>query len=522
MLRTVATFMHNSHVKKGIPHKENCPICTSNKITAGDKTETGKQFRHLAKNYLYRLETENLKRQLPKKQLEKYTEHEGILYMQSRLVQESSPTVADLDFSLFYDSPDIKTLLPVVSATSALFFSFCMYVHLEIRLHCGVERCMREILKHIFPLHNPRAVIQKIRQNCVKCRIIEKKTCELRMRSHPSTRTTLAPVFYNLQLDICYGFVSKPHRQARTTMPIYALVGVCLLSSASSIMALESLETQEVILALERHCSRYGVPNTCFVDNGSQLLSLQNTEFNLREVHANVSDSLGLTIMPTTPKNHPSNGRVEAKIKILRSTLEKLSINPKSPQTALHWETLFSKIAAQMDDVPICKASSSNVRDEFWELITPNRLKLGRNMYRSLEGSIVLSQEVGPTAILERNQNLQKLWYRTFLSHIHHLIARPAKWLDTDKIEIGCIVLFVFNESKLGNSWRIGRVVDNPVENKLIIEYCSNRTYGKNGSFKLDKIVRSPRDVSVLFNANDVLLNSNDYYKTLLENATPF
>ena len=123
-----------------------------------------------------------------------------------------------------------------------------MYVHLEIRLHCGVERCMREILKHIFPLHNPRAVIQKIRQNCVKCRIIEKKTCELRMRSHPSTRTTLAPVFYNLQLDICYGFVSKPHRQARTTMPIYALVGVCLLSSATSIMALESLETQEVML----------------------------------------------------------------------------------------------------------------------------------------------------------------------------------------------------------------------------------------------------------------------------------
>ena len=182
------------------------------------------------------------------------------------------------------------------------------------------------------------------------------------MSNHPLMRTTLAPPFYNLQLDVVYGFLAKPHRQARTTMQIYALIGVCLLSSASTILALESLETQEICSALERHCSRYGVPNTIFVDNGSQLVSLQNAQYNLRDVHTNVHDSLGLSIVATTPKNHSSNGRIEAKVKILRSSLQKLSVNPKSPMTSLQWETLFSKISGTVSFGPSKMRSSTSQR----------------------------------------------------------------------------------------------------------------------------------------------------------------
>ena len=40
-------------------------------------------------------------------------------------------------------------------------------------------------------------------------------------------------------------------------------------------MALEGIETQDAVAALERHSCRYGVPSFVYVDNGTQLKTLQ-------------------------------------------------------------------------------------------------------------------------------------------------------------------------------------------------------------------------------------------------------
>ena len=55
--------------------------------------------------------------------------------------------------------------------------------------------------------------------------------------------------------------------------------------------------------------------------------------------------------------------------------------------TAIQWETLFSKVASTLDDLPIARGDSSSVSNVGFDILTPNRLKLGRNNYRSLEGS---------------------------------------------------------------------------------------------------------------------------------------
>jgi len=39
-------------------------------------------------------------------------------------------------------------------------------------------------------------------------------------------------------------------------------------------LAFEGLETQDVVLAIERHSSRHCVPAILFVDNGTQLMAL--------------------------------------------------------------------------------------------------------------------------------------------------------------------------------------------------------------------------------------------------------
>ena len=517
VLRTVSTFIHKCHLKKGVDKRDNCPLCTALETSAGDKAEAGKIFRILAKDYLFRKESSRLKLLLSKKNLAKYHEKAGILYLQSRLSEENPVSVHDLDFTVFFDSAEIHTFLPVVSATSALFFSYAMFVHEFVKPHSGVHRTMREIVNLMYAIDNGPQVIQKIRNDCSKCRRIDKKTLDLAMAQHHPARTTIAPAYYNVQADVVFGFRGQRFKGARgKTYPLYALCLVCLLTSASAIYCLEGLETQDVVQALERHTSRYGAPFQVFCDSGTQLVALQNTKFQLRDVNAVISDMQNTRVRVTTPQSHVSNGRVEAKIKILRQSIEKTFTGVNMAQTPLSWETLFSKIASQMDDVPISRSNSSSVNDPGWGLITPNRLKLGRNSFRSLEGSIMITKGSGDDKLLRRNHEIQQFWYDTFLSHIHALIPQPNKWHTSDSLAVGDIVLFTHTESSLGNSgWKIGRVVSIPDKSKVVIEYPSNKEYGEHGLKKLSTLVRSPRNISVIHRVEELDLNSNAYHQSL-------
>ena len=64
-----------------------------------------------------------------------------------------------------------------------------------------------------------------------------------------------------------------------------------------------------------------------------------------------------------------------------------MGVNTNHPQTVLQWETLFSKIANTVDNLSMAKRNTSNATNLGYEFITPNRLKLEPNNYRSLEGS---------------------------------------------------------------------------------------------------------------------------------------
>ena len=90
----------------------------------------------------------------------------------------------------------------------------------------------------------------------------------------------------------------------------------------------------------------------------------------LRDVHAQVQDSLGIKVVVSTAKAHSERGQVERMIKSLRESLEKMGVNTNHPQTVLQWETLFSKIANTVDNLPMAKGNTSNVTNLGSELIT--------------------------------------------------------------------------------------------------------------------------------------------------------
>ena len=179
-----------------------------------------------------------------------------------------------------------------------------------------------------------------------------------------------------------------------------------MLSGACNILAREGCETQNVVAAIERHSARYEVPGYIYVDNGTQLKALKHFSMSLRDVHAEVQDSSGIQVVVSKGIAQSETGRVERKIRSLRESLEKMRVITNHPQTVLQWETLFSKIANTVDNLPMAKGNRSNSSN-----LDPNRLKLGRNNYRVLEGSgIKLDMASNLTALLERNRELYCEW----------------------------------------------------------------------------------------------------------------
>ena len=67
--------------------------------------------------------------------------------------------------------------------------------------------------------------------------------------------------------------------------------------------------------------------------------------------------------------------------------LEKTGVQTNVSMTVIQWETTFAKIASSIDDLPLAKGNPSTVSNVGFEILTANRIKLGRNNQRSMEGA---------------------------------------------------------------------------------------------------------------------------------------
>ena len=456
----VRKWKHFSNQKARGECNFECWICNTEKMNSAAKN---RELITAAETVIFKFETEQILKAFPKGKQKAFVMKDGILYYNGRLDVKNQFTAKDLDMQVFFDAFEFSGLVPVVFSTSEFFFAYVMHVHTKVRPHAGTEITLKEVNKKMYIPDAPRKIIKAVRNDCVKCRIISRKTLEIEMATHHQSRTTLCPPFYNVQMDIIYGFRAQPFKKSRKSFKIYALVIVCLLTSATSILALEGMETQDVVSAIERHSAKYGVPGEIFVDNGSQLKALSETRFAIRSLDAYLFDALGLKITVSTPKAHEHQSRVENKVKQIRLMLKRMDDTVDFPLSVLQWETVFAKIANMLDDVPMAKGNCSNLSDLGYDVITPNRLKLGRNNSRSLEGSMVLLNDALPSDVLDRNRKITATFYQILVDRVHHLLSRPPKWCATSKQRpmVNDTVLFLFKEGNLsmgGSTWKIGKV----------------------------------------------------------------
>jgi hypothetical protein len=278
---------------------------------------------------------------------------------------------------------------------------------------------------------------------------------------------------------------------------------------------MEGIETQDVVQALERHSRVHGVPAHVFIDNGTQLKALEHASFNIRDVHAQVHDNMGMEISVSNPKSHEERGRVERRIGLIREMLERV-VNPTVAQTPLQWQTLFAKVANTIDDLPLAKGDQSNATELGFEVLTANRIKMGRNNNRSLTfPGISLDMSSDLTNMLQKNRKMYQVWYQTFIDHIHLLARKPDKWNTSSRPPAeGDTVLFVLTDGGYGKKdlrWKLGKVIELTKNSVKILSYTV-ASPALNKKPKGSVFERNVREVSILFALNELYMNSREYF----------
>ena len=88
---------------------------------------------------------------------------------------------------------------------------------------------------------------------------------------------------------------------------------------------------------------------------------------------------------------HNFHGRVERKIRSIRESIERSAHLARL--SVLQWETLGAEIANTINNLPVAIGNQTEDLENL-DLITPNRLKLGRNNDRSPVGVVEVSDKM--------------------------------------------------------------------------------------------------------------------------------
>ena len=164
------------------------------------------------------------------------------------------------------------------------------------------------------------------------------------------------------------------------------------------------------------------------------------------------------------------NGKVERRIRHVKNSIEKtISLEKLS---LLQWETVCAQISNAVNDLPL--ALGNKVGDfENLDVLTPNRLKLGRNNNRSPVGTMELST---PSKLIESNKAIFNKWFEVWLiSFVPKLMEQP-KWFKSERdVKIGDVVLFLKNEG-FTNNYQYGMIhgvqrSEDGLIRKVIVKY---------------------------------------------------
>lgn len=345
--------------------------------------------------------------------------------------------------------------VPLVEKHSPIAYSIINEVHWfdPIPKHSGVETVHRQVLRKAFVME-ARDLIKKFRKGCERCRYLTKRTIDVAMGPISTHNMTIAPAFYITQVDLAGYFKSYSPHNKRATVKVWFAVFCCATTSSVCIKVMDDYSSSAFIQCFIRFSCDVGYPKMILCDEGSQRLQdIQLSFLDLKNVlHRN--HDVDFEMCPVG--GHNFHGKVERKICEIRSSMEKNMHYERL--SILQWETLAAEVANTINDLPL---ALGNVCGEFenMDLITPNRLRLGRNNNRSPVDPLNVTSS--PAKFFKDNQRIFQSWFESWLiSYVPNLMNHP-KWFSSSRnTKPGDVVLFLKRDGVLASTYQYGMVKD--------------------------------------------------------------
>ena len=454
-----------------------------------------------AECYFFKKATQEVKQFVkPSKYIKISREKDGVMFYTGRILPNDSISIIGKATKAMIDLTSTSFCVPIIERYSPLAYSIVNEIHWyhSTASHKGIETTWRYLLQKVFIIEG-RYLVKEIRSTCERCRYLTKRTIDVIMGPVSQDNLMIAPAYYVTQVDLCGPFQSFSYHNKRATVKIWLVVFCCSTTSTTNIKVMEDYSTSAFLQSFTRFSCEVGYPKKLTTDEGSQLVKgCSSMKFDLKNLHWKLQTQVNVEFETCPVGGHNMNGRVERKIKEIKISITKSTSNLRL--SIMQWETFAARTANCINDLPL---AIRDIKGDFEasDLITPNRLRLGRNNDRSPTGSFRIDNN--PEKIINQNQQIFDAWFELWLTcHVPSLIPRP-KWFrsDTD-ISVGDVVLFTKHESILTSSYQFGIVdsVDVGRDGKIRKVFVRYR----NSSENTDRITfRSTRTLVVIHRASE-------------------
>ena len=160
------------------------------------------RFVNLALLYLYRKASEEVKHFCKKEKLVKVSvEQEGVLLSKGRLLDQMNFQETGELKKLNLGALGVKTRLPLIERFSPLAYSIAEHIHYSVAKHRGVETCTRISAENILILQAP-TLYKEFAEDCMVCNMKRKRFLQVEMGPVSDSQFTLAPPFWECQVDL--------------------------------------------------------------------------------------------------------------------------------------------------------------------------------------------------------------------------------------------------------------------------------------------------------------------------------
>ena len=240
---------------------------------------------------------------------------------------------------------------------------------------------------------------------------------------------------------------------------------------------MENYSTIAFVQAFTQFAGEVGYPQFMLIDECSQLVkSCESMRLTFTDIRNKLHKDTMVTFDTYPVGGHNYNGKVERRTRHIRESLDESCQNERL--SILQRETVSSEIVNAVNYLPLALGNVVNDHENM-DLLTPNRLKLGRNNERSPVSPISIAGNLSD--IMKTEKTIFNNWFVTWLvNHVPNLMHQP-KWFQSNcYIKVCDIVLFIKHESTITNKYQYGMIHEvlpsrDGIIQKVVVKYRNDQ-----------------------------------------------